>query len=542
MVRVLQQVSTREKTLGYVARLVLTFLLLLCGGLAHAQKQGGMLRVTHRDNPPSASIHEEATISTDMPFMAVFNNLVVFDSDSKQNRLDRILPDLATSWKYSEDDLTLIFQLRDGVKWHDGKPFTSADVKCTWDVVSGKVDGKMRKNPHKTWWFNIKEITTNGPLEVAFHLIDPQPSLLVMLAGGFAPVYPCHVPAAQMRTHPIGTGPFKFAEFKQNEVIRLERNPDYWKQGKPYLDGIEYSIIANRSTAILALVAGKFDLTLTGEVTPELVKDVKAQVPQMECLVQPSNTQGNLLVNRERPPFDNPRIRRALALAIDRKAFSDILSRGVYNIGGAMLAPPEGIWGWSPEFMATVPGYGADVEKSRQEGRDIMHELGFGPEKMMPLKVSTRNIADYRDASVILIDHLKTVYIQGELEPLDSTVWYARLARKDYAVGMNVQGTGIDDPDVMFFENYLCGSERNYTAYCNPELEKLFHLQSMMRDQDARRKLVWEIDRKLQEDGARPVVYQSQGGTCWWPHVKGLKLAVNSIYNHWRFENVWLER
>jgi peptide/nickel transport system substrate-binding protein len=269
---------------------------------------------------------------------------------------------------------------------------------------------------------------------------------------------------------------------------------------------------------------------------------VLAQVPQMQCLVQPSNTQGNLLVNRERPPFDDPRIRRAMGLAIDRKAFSDILSRGVYNIGGAMLAPPEGIWGWSPEFMATVPGYAADVEKSRAEGRQIMGELGYGPDKMLPLKVSTRNIADYRDASVILIDHLKTVYIQGELEPLDTAVWYARLARKDYAVGMNVQGTGIDDPDVMFFENYVCGSERNYTAYCNPELEKMFHQQSMMKDQMARRQLVWEIDRKLQEDGARPVVYQSQGGTCWWPYVKGLKLAVNSIYNHWRFEDVWLDR
>jgi peptide/nickel transport system substrate-binding protein len=528
--------------LNFVARHLLACLMMVCAGMAYAQKHGGVLHVTHRDNPPSASILEEATISTDMPFMAVFNNLVVFDPESKQNGLDRIVPDLATSWNYSDDDRTLTFHLRDGVRWHDGTPFTSADVKCTWDILTGKVDGKMRKNPRKTWWFNIRDVATSGPLEVAFHLNDPQPSLLVMLAGGFSPVYPCHVAAAQMRTHPIGTGPFKFVEFRQNEAIRLERNPNYWKPDRPYLDGIEYSIIANRSTAILALVAGKFDLTLTGEVTPELVKDVLAQVPQMQCLVQPSNTQGNLLVNRERPPFDDPRIRRAMGLAIDRKAFSDILSRGVYNIGGAMLAPPEGIWGRSPEFMATVPGYAADVEKSRAEGRQIMGELGYGPDKMLPLKVSTRNIADYRDASVILIDHLKTVYIQGELEPLDTAVWYARLARKDYAVGMNVQGTGIDDPDVMFFENYVCGSERNYTAYCNPELEKMFHQQSMMKDQMARRQLVWEIDRKLQEDGARPVVYQSQGGTCWWPYVKGLKLAVNSIYNHWRFEDVWLDR
>jgi len=511
-------------------------------GPAHAQKPGGVLRITHRDNPPSASIHEEATISTDMPFMSVFNNLVVFDPDSPQNRLDRIVPDLATSWKLSDGDRTLTFQLRDGVKWHDGQPFTSADVKCTWDMVTGKVDGHMRKNPRKTWWFNIQDVAVNGPLEVSFRLKDPQPSLLAMMAGGFSPVYPCHVPAAQMRTHPIGTGPFKFVEFRQNESIRLERNPDYWKKGRPYLDAIEYSIIPNRSTAVLALESGKMDMTLTGDITPELVKDIASQAPAIQCTSQPTNTQGNLLVNREKPPFDNPDIRRAMGLAIDRKAFSDILTHGAAKIGGAMLAAPEGLWGWSPEFMATVPGYGADIEKSREEGRAIMAKLGYGPDHMLPLKVATRNIPDYRDATVILIDHLKTVYIQAEMEPLDSAVWYARLAKKDYSVGMNVQGTGIDDPDVQFFENYLCGSERNYTGYCNPELEKLYRQQSRMTDQAARKQLVWEIDRKLQEDGARPVVYQSVAGTCWWPYVKGVKLAANTIYNHWRFEDVWLDR
>jgi peptide/nickel transport system substrate-binding protein len=160
---------------------------------------------------------------------------------------------------------------------------------------------------------------------------------------------------------------------------------------------------------------------------------------------------------------------------------------------------------------------------------------------MMQLKVTTRNIPDYRDAAVILIDHLKSIYIQGELEPLDSSVWYARLARKDFSVAMNVQGTGIDDPDVQFFENYLCGSERNYTSYCNADLEKSFHEQSQTKDLDARRKLVWDIDKKLQEDGARPVVYHAKGGTCWWPRVHGIKIAKNTIYNHWRFEDVWLE-
>jgi len=518
------------------------FLLLGFAAPTLAQKQGGTLRLTHRDNPPSASIIEEATISTDMPFMAVFNNLVVFDPDSPVNRLDRIVPDLGTSWAWSDDDRTLTFQLRDGVKWHDGKPFTSADVKCTWDMLTGKVNGKLRKNPRKTWWFNIRDVATDGDNKVIFHLNDPQPSIMAMFASGFAPVYPCHVPGNEMRTHPVGTGPFMFGEFKQNESIRVVRNPNYWKPGKPYLDAIEYTIIPNRSTMVLALLAGKFDMSFTGELTPELLKSVQEQAPSLQCVLQPTNTQGNLLVNRERPPFDNPQIRKAMMLAIDRKAFSDILSRGVYPVGGANMPPPEGFWGWSKEYMESVPGYGADVEKSREEGRKIMRSLGYGPDNMLPLKVTTRNIQDYRDAAVVLIDHLKTVYIQAELEPIDTSVWYARLLRKDYSVGMNVQGTGTDDPDVQFFENYLCGSERNYTSYCNAELEKKYHQQSQMKDIDARRKLVWEIDKQLQEDGARPVIYFGEAGTCWWPRVHGIKIARNTVYNHWRFEDVWLDQ
>src|SRR4051812_1448108 len=172
-------------------------------GTAAAQTRGGTLRVTHRDNPPSASIFEEATISTVMPFMSVFNNLVVFDPASPANRLDRIVPELATSWTLSDGGRTLTFRLREGVQWHDGKPFTSADVKCTWDILTGQVNGRLRKNPHKTWWLNIRDVVPNGAHEVAFHLHDPQPSIMAMFAGGFSPVYPCHVPATAMRTHPI---------------------------------------------------------------------------------------------------------------------------------------------------------------------------------------------------------------------------------------------------------------------------------------------------------------------------------------------------
>ncbi len=210
------------------------------------------------------SILEEATISTVLPMMGVFNNLVLYDQHVKQNSLSSIVPDLAESWSTSEDGKQLIFKLRHGVKWHDGQPFTAKDVVCTWNLLLGKSEQKLRTNPRKSWYQNVEAVTADSDDQAIFHLKRPQPALIALMASGYSPVYPCHVPPADMRRHPIGTGPFKFVEFKTNELIKLASNPDYWKPGRPYLDGIEYTIMPNRSTAILAFVAGKFELTFPG--------------------------------------------------------------------------------------------------------------------------------------------------------------------------------------------------------------------------------------------------------------------------------------
>jgi peptide/nickel transport system substrate-binding protein len=474
--------------------------------------------------------------------MSVFNNLVVYDQSKPQNSLDTIVPDLADSWSWSADGTQLTFKLHQGVKWHDGKPFTSADVKCTWDKLMGKTQDKFRKNPRKGWYANVSEITVNGDYEATFHLKRPQPALLAMLASGYSPVYPCHVTAAQMRAHPIGTGPFKFVELKQNESIKLTKNTDYWKKGLPYLDGIEFTIIPNRSTAILAFVAKKVDITFPTEVTIPVFKDVKAQAPDAICDLEPTNVSTNLIINREAAPFNNPDIRMALALALDRKAFSDILFEGKAGIGGSMLPRPAGVWGMPEDMIKSMPGYGPDVKKSREAARKLMEKAGYGPDKRLKVKVSTRNLAVYRDPAVILIDQLKDIYIDGELDVVETGAWFAKVARRDYAVGLNLTGNGIDDPDQTFYENYGCGSERNYTQYCNKDLQKKFDEQSVEKDVEKRKKLVWEIDRKLQEDVARPILYHSVQGTCWHPYVKGYIVMVNSSYNGFRFEKVWLDK
>ncbi len=511
-------------------------------GLALAQKSGGVLKMYHRDNPPSASLHEEATNSTVVPFMSVFNNLVLFDQQKAQNSPQTIVPDLAKSWSWSADGKALTFKLQEGVKWHDGQPFTAKDVVCTFDLVTGKAEPGLRRNPRKTWYDNVDRVSANGDLEVTIHLKRPQPSLPTLLAAGYSPVYPCHVPPAQMRTKPVGTGPFKFVEFKQNEIIKVAKNPDYWKKGKPYLDGIEFTVVPNRATAMLSFVSGRFDITFPWEVTIPILKDIKTQMPNAVCEVTSMNNSTNLILNRDAPPFDNPELRKALALAIDRKSFVDIINQGDAKLGGTMQPTTDGVWGLTNEQYEAVPGYGPDVQKNREEARAIMKKLGYGPDKHLPLKIATRGISLYKDPAVILASQLKEIWIDADVDIIETTQWFPRIARKNYQVGLNTTGNGVDDPDQNYFENFSCKSERNYTGYCNPEIEKLFEVQSAEPDMEKRKKIVWEIDRKLLEDGARPIIMWNRAAICMQPYVKGYVPQVNSVYNGFRFEDVWLDK
>ncbi len=520
--------------------LLLAIASLALGSPALAQKQGGVLRVTHRDSPGNLSIHEMGTVSVIMPMMGVFNNLVIYDQHAPQNTLDTVKPELATSWAWNQDGTKLTFQLRDGVSWHDGKPFTSEDVKCTWDLLAGKAKDSFKINSRKGWYANLTDVTTNGPREATFHLKQPQPALLALLASGFTPVYPCHVSQRDMRQAPIGTGPFKFKEFKANQSISVVRNPNYWKPGLPYLDGVEYTIIPNRSTAMLAFAAGKFDMIFPFEVSIPLLKDVKSQMPNAVCEVTPTNTAPNVLMNPI-PPFDNLDIRRAVAMVLDRKAFIDILTEGQGDIGTALQPQPEGRWGMPAEMMRQLPGYDPDVAKSREAARAIMRAHGYGPEKRLAVKISTRNLAVYRDPAVILISQLKDIYIDGELEPIETANWVPKLIRRDYQMAVSIVGNGVDDPDQGFPENYACGS-RTYMDYCNPELDRLIAAQSAERDQEKRKLLAWDIDRRLTVDAVRPILFYIKAGTCKRPEVKNMTIMVNSTFNGWRMEDVWIDR
>ena len=153
-----------KRDLGILAAAIGLMMAMSVGDTVFAQKTGGVLRVHANDSPPSLSMHEESDAVPARATMGVFNNLVMFDQHAKQNSMQSIVPDLATGWSWSEDGTELKFPLRQGVKWHDGKPFTAKDVKCTFELLQGKSSDKLRLNPRKAWYRNLEEVVANSEI------------------------------------------------------------------------------------------------------------------------------------------------------------------------------------------------------------------------------------------------------------------------------------------------------------------------------------------------------------------------------------------
>ncbi len=207
-----------------------------------------------------------------------------------------------------------------------------------------------------------------------------------------------------------------------------------------------------------------------------------------------------------------------------------------------MLPGPEGVWAMPKEMMEKLPGYGPDLVKRRADAKATMEKLGYSPDKPLNVKISARNLAIYRDPASIIADQLKGIGINAELDLVETANWLPRLVRSDFTMALSLVGSGLDDPDQNFYENSVCASNRNYTKYCNSEMDKLIDQQSAETDLDKRKPMVWQVDSILQNDVVRPILYHMRQATCWRPEVKGVKLMSNSIYNGWRMEDIWLDR
>jgi peptide/nickel transport system substrate-binding protein len=519
--------------------LVLT-LLALAPASGQTPKRGGVLTAMQAEDLPAGfSIHETATIMGLWPTMPCFSNLVLFDPLKPRETPETIIPELAEKWSWQDGYRNLVFFLRKGVKWHDGAPFTSADVKFTFDVVREAKDApaKLRINPRKEWYANVESIEAPEPHTVIFHLRRPQPSLLSMLASGYSPILPAHVPVAALRAKCVGTGPFRLKEYVRGQRIDLERNPDYFVKGRPYLDGISYPIITERGTRQAALQAGRLDISLPTEMTKVMAETLKQAAPTIVITQTPASGSDNVILNHKRPPFDNVHVRRAVNLALDRRAWAQVRD-GVAS--SAMPPRPLALWGLSAPELAKMPGF-RDPARDRADARRLLAEAGFGPGKPLRAELATRSWALQVDLAVFVQDQLRQVGIEATLKQMESAVWYPALARRDYTLGANLTAVGIDDPDALFYEQYKCGSTRNSTDYCNPEIDRMIDLQSQELDPKKRLTLVLDIQRRLEEDVAKPMLGWRNAYFARWPYVKNL-VPHAPIYNFVRMQDVWLDR
>ncbi len=506
-------------------------------------KPGGTLRLVLREDLPQGfSIHESATNSVTWPSMPCYSNLVIYDQTKRLGRMETIVPELAEKWSWQDNYRNLVFFLRKDVKWHDGQPFTSKDVKFTFDTVREAADApaKLRINPRKEWYANVDAIEAPDPYTVVFRLKRPQPSLVAMLASGYSPVIPAHVPIPEHRSRCIGTGPFKFKEWKRGQSVDLVRNPDYFVKGRPYLDAVRYTVIVERGTRVAALQANQIDVAYPGETTLSIAEQLKGAVPSMVFTETASNVSENLLLNTKKPPFDNVKVRRALSFAIDRRAYTQTVHRGAAVIGASLAPKPWGVWGLLEKDLAQLPGYGGAAE-GRATAKKLLAEAGFGPGNPLKLEVVTRAIAIYLDFSAFVMSDLKQVGIEGTLKQVDTAQWHPMVTRREFLMGTNLTGLGVDDPDANFYENYACGSPRNYGDYCNEEVTRLIEQQSQEIDQKKRLALVWQLQKKLEDDAARPTMGWRTDRFAHYPYVKNL--ILNQVtYNCCRLQEVWLDK
>ena len=505
-------------------------------------KRGGILNSVLTEDPPGLLVHESATISNVWPMSPCYSNLVIFDPLKPLDSAETVIPELAEKWSWQDNFRNLVFFLRKNVKWHDGRPFTSADVKYTFDAVREAPDsvGKLRTSPRKDWYANVEAIEAPEPHTVVFRLKRPQPSLLLMFASGYSPVFPAHVPVAELRQRCVGTGPFRQKEYLRGQLIELERNPSYFVPDRPYLDGIRYTIIRERGTRLAALQAGRIDAFMPLEMTKAMADAARAQAPSLVITEVGQNGSDNVILNHKRAPFDNPAVRRAVNLALDRNAYVRGVRQNGAVTGAALMPKPLGFWGLPEPELRTLAGY-RDPAQDKAEAKRLLAGAGHGPDKPLRVDLVTRTLPIYLDLASFVVDQLRLIGMEATIKQLDTAAWFPALSRRDFQIGANLTAGGFDDPDAYLFENYKCGSPRNYTDYCSEEMDRLIDQQSQELDRAKRLKLVADIQRKLEADVARPMLGWRKEYFARWPHVKNL-VPHNALYNYGRMQEVWLDK
>jgi peptide/nickel transport system substrate-binding protein len=460
---------------------------------AETPKKGGILKFASVAEPPTTDCHGTTTFAMIHPVVPQYSTLMKLVGPHDKTRLEG---DLAESWETSADGLTYTFKLRRGVKWHDGSPFSSADIKATYDRIVNPPEGVVssRKAVHQ----DIQQITTPDDYTVVFKLKQPNSSMMLHFASPFNCVYSA-AKLAKDPTYPskevMGTGAFKFVEYVKGSHWVATRFEDYWDKPRPYLDG--YRLFFVRGTAVVAgMQGGQFDAEFRGRTPQERDQLVAAMKDKVTVQEGPWTTNILLSFNTEKKPFDDVRVRQALTMAIDRWGGSESLGKVSLIKGVSGVFRPGSPYSISDEELKKIPGFWPDINKSRDEARRLLKEAGVSNLKV---KLLNRTIAQpFTPAGIFAIDQWRRIGVETEHVQVETKLWYDGMESGNFDVCVQNISDFTDDPNAQF--NTLLSKKVSaiaYSRHTDTKIDDMYTLQSGTVDPAARLKIVNELEKHV---------------------------------------------
>ena len=504
------------------------------------EKYGGVLRKSAGDDLVHFDFMVQTTVRTQQRVGAAYNRLFRYAFDEK----GVILPDLAEDWDASGDGLTYNITLQDGIKFHtiEGVPGSGTDLDCQDSVHSLNKYRNVETSRRAKDVGAIESVECGaGSQDIVIKLSQPDAGLISMLAAGWASVFPSELPYEDLETTVIGTGPFVWQGYTKGGRAELTKNPDYWRDGFPYMDGIEDIVFAEETASFAAFRAKQLDMnSLMQYLYPEEGKILKEQDPDINVSIIPRLWWHSVSGQLSDPVWGDQRVRQAFNLALDRGQSTQILNQGAGDTGG--WQPPWSKWSLPREELDGKIGKkdGSDMEDRREQAKQLLEEAGFG-EGELKLNWLVLNTRESRLTPAFAQDQLKLIGVEIVQDIQDRAAYVDREDRRDFQLKSSGGVAPVLNPSLFYSNIYLCDAPSNFSGYCDQDFEAMYTEQLSEQDEDARQNIVWEMERKLFNDLPHIQIRWVAEGMAWWPWVKDFYDVDPAYYNNVTLEEVWME-
>jgi peptide/nickel transport system substrate-binding protein len=506
-------------------------------------KSGGVLKYAITSRPPHFDMHQSGTINSLGSQACMFDNLVRRDPrDSGKT----IIPDLAHSWEIAKDGQTYTFHLREGVLFHDGAEFTSEDVKATYDRIAKPPQGVMI--PRSTLFTTVSEIQAPDKKTVIFKLSEPRPASFMMAA--FASGWNTIVRKKTLEDNQYnlrrvvdipGTGPFKSKRRVENEVWVMEKNQNYWNKGLPYLDGIEFYHALPFSPELgSAILSNRVDYArICDPVTMRKAKENKAM---STTAFYQSVIQGTWMNNKKKP-LDDPRMRRALHLSLDRPVLIDVVKDVTPMMVGGFLYPFSDVATPLDQLRKRL-GYQEDTTAAIKEAKALMAAAGYGSGIKQPLDFMVREVASFKLwAQAIQAMLQQALGIETKLRTVVESVWFDDIKSGNYDLAIGAVVSTLLDPSDYFNAWYKKHGPQNYGFWDNKTVNELIPQIDREIDPKKRLELIRKAEDAMEQDPPVLPVAWEKIIDIWYNYVKGHNpYEYFGIYDVVRFDTFWLDK